>query len=72
MSINTSDAQKVIPTRRVLITGLITLFAIAVITGFVWIQTDQVMAPPGLRIMDALWRFFVCRCPDFPDILSSF
>ena len=66
MSTNTSVAQKVIPTHRMLIIGLIVLLSIAVTTGFVWMQTDHVIAPPGLRLMDAYWRFFVCRCPVFP------
>lgn len=70
MSTNTSVAQKVIPTRRMLIIGLIVLLSIAVTTGFVWMQTDHVIAPPGLRLMDAYWRFFVCRCLVFPDLLS--
>ena len=69
MTTNTSAVSKITPSRRVLLTGLMLLLVIAVIAGFVWMQTDQVIAPPGLRVMDALWRFFVCRCPDFPDLL---
>jgi len=63
MSTITSIYHKSIQNRRMLIVGLIVLLSIALTSGFVWIQTDQVMAPPGLRFMDALWRFFVCRCP---------
>jgi hypothetical protein len=70
MSSNTSVAQKVIPSRRVLVTGLMIILGIAVTTGFVWMQTDQVIAPPGLRLMEAYWRFFICRCPIFPDLLN--
>ena len=63
MSINTSASPKVIPIRRVLVTGLMILLAIVVTTGFVWIQTDHVIAPPGLRLIEGLWRFFICHCP---------
>jgi hypothetical protein len=31
-------------------------------TGFVWMATDQVIAPSIMRILDLLWRLFVCRC----------
>jgi hypothetical protein len=70
MSINTSASPKVIPIRRVLLTGLIVILSITVTAGFVRMQTDHVIAPPGLRLIDAYWRFFVCRCPVFPDLLS--
>ena len=70
MSTNTSVAPKIIPIRRVLVIGLIIILSIVVTTGFVWMQTDHVIAPPGLRLIDAYWRFFVCRCPVFPDLLS--
>jgi hypothetical protein len=23
----------------------------------------QVIAPPGLRVLDWVWKVFVCRCP---------
>lgn len=70
MLINKSTSPKVIPIRRVLLTGLIIILAIAVTTGFVWIHTDRVIAPPGLRLMEGLWRLFICRCPLFPDLFS--
>ncbi len=70
MSTNTSVSPKVFPIRRVLLTGLFVILAIAVTTGFVWIQTDHVIAPPGLRLVDGLWRLFICRCPVFPDLFS--
>jgi len=70
MSTISSAAKKVTPNRRVLVIGLVLLLAIAVTTGFVWMRTNHVIAPPGLRLMDAYWRFFVCRCPVFPDLLS--
>jgi len=63
MSTNTSAAQKVIPTRRMLLTGLIVILGIAVTAGFVWMQTDHVIAPPGLRLMNELWTLFICWCP---------
>lgn len=68
MSINTSASPKGISNRRVLLIGLMILLGIAVTTGFVWIQTDHVIAPPGLRLIEGLWRFFICRCPVFPDL----
>ena len=63
MSTNTSASPKVIPIRRVLVIGLIILLGIIVTTGFIWMQTDPVIAPPGLRLMDQLWILFICRCP---------
>jgi len=63
MSTNTSASPKVIPIRRVLVIGLMIILGIAVTTGFVWMQTDHVIAPPGLRLMDQLWTLFICRCP---------
>lgn len=69
MSSNTFVARKVIPSRRVLLTGLILLVGIAVTSGIVWFQTAHIIAPPGLRLMEAYWRFFICQCPVFPDLL---
>jgi hypothetical protein len=63
MSMNTATSPKVIPVRRVLVTGLTIILVIAVTTGFVWLQTDHVIAPPGLRMLSWLWSVFVCRCP---------
>jgi hypothetical protein len=63
MSTNTSVSPKVFPTHRVLVTGLMISLAIAVTTGFVWMHTDHIIAPPGLRLMDELWTLFICRCP---------
>jgi len=62
MSTTTSTYPKVILNRRVLVIGLIVILGVVVTTGFVWIQADQVIAPPGLRVLDWLWRVFVCRC----------
>ena len=55
--------HKIIPASRALVIGFIVILAITVTTGFVWIQTDHVIAPPGLRMLDWLWRIFICRCP---------
>ena len=54
---------KGMPATPALVMGLIVILAIAVTTGFVWIQMDQIIAPPGLRVLDWLWRVFVCGCP---------
>ncbi|MEO5886150.1 MAG: hypothetical protein ABIQ77_00665 [Anaerolineales bacterium] len=54
---------KVLTAKRALVIWLIVILGIAVSTGFIWIQTDQVIAPPSLRLLDWLWRVFVCRCP---------
>jgi hypothetical protein len=59
MSTNTSASPKGIPIRRVLVLGLLIILVIAVTTGFVWVQTDHTIAPPGLRLMDDLWTLFI-------------
>lgn len=53
---------KVLTADRALVMRLIVILAIAVTTGFIWIQTDQVIAPPSLRLLDWLWKVFICRC----------
>jgi hypothetical protein len=62
MSANLSTHLKVMHAGRALAIGLIIILAISVTTGFAWIQTDQVIAPPGLRVLDWFWRVFVCQC----------
>jgi len=62
MSTTIFNLPKVIPNYRALVIGLIVILGIAVTADFVWIQTDQVIAPPGFRLMGWLWRVFVCRC----------
>ena len=52
---------KVMPASRVFGMALILILAIALTSAF--IQTDQVIAPPSLRVLDWLWRVFVCQCP---------
>jgi hypothetical protein len=44
---------------KVKIMGMVIL---VISTGFVWMATDQVIAPPVLRTFDLLWRIVVCRC----------
>jgi len=53
---------KTVPAGRTFVIGLIMILGVAVTTGFVLIQMDQTIAPPGLRVLDWLWRVFVCRC----------
>jgi hypothetical protein len=62
MSTKTHFYLKIIPAGRALVIGVIVILAITGTTGFVWIQTDQVIATPGLRVLDWVWRVFVCRC----------
>ena len=63
MSANIHTHLKVTSSNRALVIGLMIILGIAVTTGFVWMQSDQVIAPPGVRTLDWLWRVFVCRCP---------
>jgi hypothetical protein len=63
MSAKIQTYLNAIPAGRELAIGLIVIPAIAVTAGFVWMQTDQLIAPPGLRVLDWLWRVFVCWCP---------
>jgi hypothetical protein len=59
MSTTTSTYPKGILNRRLLVIGLIVILGVIVTTGFVWMQTDHVIAPPGIRILDWIWRAFV-------------
>lgn len=59
MSKMASTYPKMVLNRRVLMIGLIAVLGVAVTTGFIWMQNDPVIAPPGLRIMDWLWRVFI-------------
>jgi hypothetical protein len=54
---------------RTLVVGLVLLLAIVLAIGYVWMQTDPAIAPPGLRVMDGLWRLFF---PDTQTILRPF
>jgi len=44
---------------RLFVIGLFLLLIILITSGFVWMQTDHVIAPPGVRIMDGLWRVYI-------------
>jgi hypothetical protein len=46
------------------------IFVLLISTGFVWVATDQVIAPPLVRTMDFLWRLIVCRCVFQFDLLQ--
>ena len=50
MSITTRTYAKIVPSRRALAIALIAFLIIAVSAGYIWIMTDQVIAPP----MDSL------------------
>jgi hypothetical protein len=43
--------QKILTARRALVIWLIVILGIAVSTGFIWMQTDQIIAPPSLRLL---------------------
>ena len=62
MFITSLTYLKFIMLRRWLLIGAITILGVAVTTGFVWLQTDQAIAPPTIRVMDWLWRVFICQC----------
>lgn len=66
MSTITFNLPRVIRSSNKLVVLLIVVLGVAVTYGFVRMQTDQVIAPPGLRLMEAYWKFFICRCLDFP------
>jgi hypothetical protein len=59
MSTATSTHPKGILNRRLLVIGLSVLLGVGVTTAFVWMQTDHVIAPPGIQILDWIWRAFV-------------
>jgi hypothetical protein len=63
MSTTSLTNSKFIMVRRLRVIGFITILGLAVTTGFVWVQTDSVIAPSHIRVMDWLWRALVCRCP---------
>lgn len=59
MSTTTSTYPKGILNGRLLVVGLIVILSVAVTTAFVWMDPEHVIAPPGIRIMDWVWRVFV-------------
>ncbi len=54
--------QKPMPLNSGLKFKIMGILILAISTGFVWMATDQVIAPPIVRTMDLVWRLFVCRC----------
>ena len=70
MSTNDLPYQKVVHSRRMLVIGLAVILGIAVTTGFAWLQTDRVIAAPAFRVIEAYWKFFICRCPEFPGLFG--
>jgi hypothetical protein len=56
MSAKLNAYLKVMPAGRALVIMLIVILATAVIIAFAWMQTEQVISPPGLRMADWLWR----------------
>jgi hypothetical protein len=64
MSTKIKTFLQVVPANRALVMGLIAILAATATTGFLWMQSDHVIAPPGLRLMNWLWRASV-------DVLSS-
>ena len=55
---------KVMPASRALVIGLKVILAIAAATSFVWIQTDQFIAP---RVCDCSTGFGKCSFADVPS-----
>ena len=68
MSTNDLPYQKVVHSRRMLVIGLAVILGIAVTTGFAWLQTNHVILPPAFRVIEAYWKFFICRCTEFPGL----
>jgi hypothetical protein len=58
MTTQAHASPKTVTINRTLVVGLVVLLAVLLALGYVWIQTDQVIAPPGMRVMDGLWRLF--------------
>lgn len=54
--------SKVVRSDSAVLIWLMIILGIAVLAGVVGMQADQVIAPPGLRLMDGLWRLLICRC----------
>ena len=44
---------------RMFVIGLFLLLIMLMTSGFAWMQMDHVIAPPGVRIMDGLWRISI-------------
>jgi hypothetical protein len=49
---------KVPAIQRILVIGLLLMMAFAATTGFVWVETNPVIAPARLRMLTWLWSLF--------------
>jgi hypothetical protein len=56
MSAKIKNILQIMPSNRALIMGLIALLAATATTGFMWMHSENIIAPPGLRLMSWLWR----------------
>jgi len=56
MSVQLKNFLKMTVSNRLFVIGLIVLMTLLATSGFVWMQTEHTIAPPGLRIMATLWR----------------
>ena len=59
MAAQTQGSLKKMMIDRYIAIGLVILLVTALAIGYVSLQTDQAIAPPGLRVMDGLWRLLV-------------
>lgn len=59
MAVKTRTASSSMPTRRVLMIGILLILALGVIVAAGWLQADYVIAPPPLRLMNWLWGIFI-------------
>jgi nitrogen fixation/metabolism regulation signal transduction histidine kinase len=60
MSTITHLVQKATSSRRTLATVLAIIFlSIVLVTIYIEIMTAQMIAPPGLRVLDFFWRAFL-------------
>jgi len=66
----TQTLLKSLPSISGLKVKLIGILVLGISTGFVWMATDQTIAPPLVRTMDFLWRLVVCRCVFQFDLLN--
>jgi len=58
MSVNSKKFLRDLVSNRLFIAMFIVLVVFLITSGFVSMQTEQTIAPPGLRVMDSLWRLF--------------
>jgi len=72
MSTTTRTYAKIVPSRRALAIALIAFLIIAVTAGYIWIMTDQVIAPPmdPLSMVDAF--HYAVNSEDVDAVLALF